>query len=186
MYNSKNWENKGISNLRHILNEQCEPLMHNELNHKYHINTFLQTTEIHKFILKQWLCKLKNCNNIAPIHKLDIKLEVNKKYKLVTKITCKDFYWHIIDKQKHTPTNLKSGAQYIQISMMLKCLYGLECLKLPLKYAETFSMELYKGLYHAINVKKIKDSSVCNFCNKRDDLQHFVPFCPKKHEFWKF
>ncbi len=34
----KSGENKGISHLRHILNEKCEPLMHNELKQKYHIN----------------------------------------------------------------------------------------------------------------------------------------------------
>ncbi len=102
------WENNGISYLRHILNGQCEPLTHNELKQKYHINTtFLQTTLKHKCIAKQWLCKLKNCNNIAQIHKLDIKLKVNKKYTSITKITCKDFYWHIINKQKHTSTNIK-------------------------------------------------------------------------------
>ncbi len=37
-------------------------------------------------------------NNIAPIHKLDIKLKVNTKYTSITKITCKDFNWYIIDK----------------------------------------------------------------------------------------
>ncbi len=63
VYLKKNWENKGISYLRDILNGKCEPLMHNELKQKYHINTtFLQTTLIHKCIPKQWLCKLKNGN----------------------------------------------------------------------------------------------------------------------------
>ncbi len=84
------------------------------ITHKYHTNTtFLQTTLIHQCIPKQWLCKLKICNNIAPIHKLDIKLKVNKKYTSITQITCKDFYWHIIDKQKHTPTNVKKVVHNI-------------------------------------------------------------------------
>ncbi len=90
------------------------------------------------------------------MHKLDIKLKINKKYTLITKITCKYLYWYIIDKQKHIPINIKSGAQYIQVSMMPKCLYGLWSFKLPFKYAETLSckvliIELYIGLYHAIN-----------------------------------
>ncbi len=69
-----------ISHLIHILNEKCEPLLHNELKQKYHINTaYLQTTQIHNCIPKQWLCKLKSCSNIAPIHKVDIKMKVNKK-----------------------------------------------------------------------------------------------------------
>ncbi len=34
--------------------------------------------------------------------------------------------------------------------------------------------------------KKIKDSSVCNICDKCDDLQHFFLFCSKTHEYWNF
>ncbi len=72
MYIKKSSVNKEILRLRQIINEKCEPLMHNEPKQKYHINTtFLQTTQIHKCIPKQWLCKLNNCNNIVPIHKLN-------------------------------------------------------------------------------------------------------------------
>ncbi len=57
----KNWENKGISHLRHILIEKCDPLMHNEPKQKYHINTtFLQTTLLHKYIPKTVVMQTQN------------------------------------------------------------------------------------------------------------------------------
>ncbi len=45
-----------------------------------------------------WKIAKKNCKNVVPTHKQDSKLKINTKYTLISKITCNDFYWHIIDK----------------------------------------------------------------------------------------
>ncbi len=80
--------------------------MRNELKQKYYINgTFLQQ---HRYTNVYQNSGYANSQIVTIQHqyKNQTLLKVNTKYTSVTKITCKDFYWHIIDKQKHTSTNI--------------------------------------------------------------------------------
>ncbi len=49
-------------------------------------------------------------------------INVNKKYTILDKITCKDYYWHIININT-LPFQLINGLLFIKILTMLKALY---------------------------------------------------------------
>ncbi len=121
-------------------------------------------------------------------------MKVNKKYTSITKITCKDFYWHIIDKQKHTPTNIKkwctiyTGFNDAEVSIWNRTF------KIAFQICRDTKQQSFQyRIIHRIipsnkwlKDRKIKDSSVCNFCDKCNDLQHFFLFCSKTHEFGNY
>ncbi len=96
----KSWSNKGINKIKHIINEHRQFLSHNQLKDAYNINTpFLTTIQIRSTIPKAWKELLrqfyKKHINISSEDE-DIIHLVNKE-KALNKITCADFYWHLIE-----------------------------------------------------------------------------------------
>ncbi len=73
-------------------------LSHEELK-KYIISkqTFY---ELFKLIKVPWLEKIKNSN----LNHADIKIKVNKIYKPLNSVKCKDYYWHLVENKDHIPT----------------------------------------------------------------------------------
>ncbi len=64
----KSWENKGINQVKDILNEKCEFLNHEELK-QYNINTsFLLTLQIQATIAKTWKKHSVNVHVYLTIH----------------------------------------------------------------------------------------------------------------------
>ncbi len=100
----KSWSNKGINKIKHIINEHGQYLYHNQLKDTYNINTpFLTTIQIRSSIPKAWKELLRKFDK-KHINKSsedeDIIHLVNKE-KTLDKITCADFYWHLIETKKN-------------------------------------------------------------------------------------
>ncbi len=109
----KSWENNGISQVRDILNENAEFLTHEELKQKYNITTtFLQTIQIRKSIPASWIQKTKHCRITTNIYNITngIYIKINNSLSTVSKTTCKSYYWHIINQDKHRPNTIKQWS----------------------------------------------------------------------------
>ncbi len=79
----KNLEIKGIHKIIDIIDNSAEVLSYEELKTKYNIETnFLQTIHIHKSIPQPRLEKIKNSNLTQVSRSTDIKIKVNKIYKI--------------------------------------------------------------------------------------------------------
>ncbi len=101
----KSWENNGISPIRDILNDNGEFLKHEELKQKYNITTtFLQTIQVQKCIPTPWIQNTKHCRITKNIHNITdgSYIKINNSLLPVSKITCKSYYWHIINQYKQT------------------------------------------------------------------------------------
>ena len=128
------------------------------------------------------------------INKVDRTLKIHLNNKLVTieKLKCKDYYWLLINQNKHEPTskhtweNIYKDFQDVQIW--------------PRIYKLTFSViretKLQSFQYKIINRIiacnkwlydiKIKPSKVCKFCSSEDSIEHFFFYCHNASQFWKF
>ncbi len=106
-----------MNKIKHIINEQGQFLSHNQLKDAYNINTpFLTTIQIRSSIPKAWKEILRKFDkkyiNISSEDK-DIIHLVNKE-KALDKITCADFYWHLIETKKHKPNNINKWCEVFQ------------------------------------------------------------------------
>ncbi len=109
----KSWENNGISQVRDILNENGEFLTHEELKPNYNITTtFLQTIQVQKSIPTPWIQNTKHCKITKNIHIITdgIYIKINNSLLPVSKTTCKSYYWHIINQDKHRLNIIKKWS----------------------------------------------------------------------------
>ncbi len=94
-----------IHNISDIIEYSGKLLSHEELKTKYNIETnVLQTIQIHKSIPQPLLEIIKNSNLTQVSWSTDIKIKVNKIYKPLNSVKCKDFYWHLFKNKYHIPT----------------------------------------------------------------------------------
>ncbi len=87
------------------MNKQGNFTNHIEMKIKINLTcTFIQILQIRQSIPLEW----RNITNKESINEnnIDQKLQINLcgTLKPITKISCKDYYWHIINKAKHEPT----------------------------------------------------------------------------------
>ncbi len=84
------------------MNKQCNFSNHIEISNKFNLTcNFIQILQIRQNIPLEW----RNIINKESIkeNNTDQKLQIHLcgTLKPITKIPCKDYYWHIINKAKH-------------------------------------------------------------------------------------
>ncbi len=103
MYN-KQFINKGILYIKDILGDKGDFLTHKERISKYkQATTFIECLQLKSCIPTEWK------EQISKVKILAIKIPdgncivINKKYTNIENAQCKDFYWHLIEKDQHNP-----------------------------------------------------------------------------------
>jgi exonuclease III len=188
----KQWHGKGIMQLKDILNEQCEFMNHEDLIQKYNISTsFIHTLQIHSSIPIQWKQILKKHTlmpkNIPP----NDTIHIQNKHIQIQNTICKMFYWHIIHKDKHTPTAIYKWSETFPgfNTRIWDSIFTLPYITLRHTRLQTLQ---YKILHRNIACNKwlynikIATTDICDYCSKCDDIPHFFYHCPNTKEFWKF
>ncbi len=113
----KSWGDKGINQVKDILNVKCEFLNHEELKQQYNIDTsFLLTLQIQATIPKTWKKTLSKCTLLPIKTPIGNTISINKTYTSLQKITCKEFDWHLINIQKHTLTSIHKWGDIFRFS----------------------------------------------------------------------
>ena len=187
------WDKAGIKTIRDLFSNFGILLSVQEIKNKYNLKTnFLQLMQIHQSIPQKWLQQTKVSNLPLPNSQTDLLLQINDIYKPIQLISCKDFYWHLINKLKHIPTSLQKWHNiYNELSE-----------KPDNKWIEIFKMNFnisrdtkLQSFQYRINHRilacnnwlkqiKIKDSNRCTFCNEIDTIQHFLLHCHRTNHFW--
>ena len=119
---------------------------------------------------------------------------VNNKYIPINEVTCKDLYWHIINKDKHIPNTIKKWTSTYPNFNNADTSVWPRIFKLPFKTVRNTKIQTFQyRLIHRIipcnkwlhNIK-IKNSPECNYCNNTDNLPHFFLQCPEVKVFWNY
>jgi exonuclease III len=191
----KEWEDKGITQLKHILDRDCNFFSHSALKNTYNINThFLLTAQIISSIPKSWKATIKKHTKFSDKIPEDYTIYINKIHKSVQDTTCKDFYWHIINAQNYTPISIFKWCEYYNTTYDTEDHLWANIFKSPFRTVRETKIQSFQlKLLHRItscnkwlfNIK-IKDSDKCSYCNNVDDIPHFFINCPKVLEFWGY
>ncbi len=122
-----------------------------------------------------------------------IMLTIDKSYKPLENIKCHDFYWHLLNDMKHIPTSVSSWNEELpdmfkDINMDIwKDIFTLAFRTTRETKIQSFQ---YRLLHRALpcnvwlNNIKVKNSSICSYCDCEDTIQHFLIFCRKAKLFW--
>ncbi len=108
------------------------------------------------------------------------------------KITCADFYWHLIETKKHKPNNINKFCEVFQDFEIVNKKSRHRIFKLPFVVLRQIKIQTfqYKVLHRVIPCNKllynikIKDSEICEYCNEVDDIVHFFLKCSKVRNVW--
>ncbi len=90
-------------------------LTHKQLKDTYQIDThFLTTLQIQFSLPNSWMKSLRKLCKIPKSIPAENTILINNKSVTLDKVTCKDFYWHLINLQKHKPNNIKRWCELFQ------------------------------------------------------------------------
>ena len=111
----KQWQQKGLNIINDLLDKENNFLSPNDIKTKFNIKcTHLDINQIKTSIPKLWKVKIRHTHiNLTTNNTLTLKIEINNKYQDIQKTSCKDFYWHLINKTKHEPKSRVKLVKYI-------------------------------------------------------------------------
>jgi hypothetical protein len=190
----KEWEQKNIQKIRDLFDDFGNLLLHDQLISKYNISTnFLHTLQIRKSIPIEWIKKIKNTQHKLSPKNYELNIKINNKTRILNTASSKDFYWHIINLNHHTPTCIQKWAETYK---SLDKTYNQEwknIFNLTFKICRETKLQSfqYRILHRTIPCNKwlfnikIRDSDTCSFCkNESDTVQHFFLLCDNVNHFW--
>ena len=191
----KNWEEKNILKVRDLFNQFGKLMKHEDLTEKYKINTnFLHTLQIHDSLPVEWIRHIKNTHTNLPSTNTEINIKINDKVQELNMTSSKQFYWHIININKHHPTCI---LKWSEIYNTLNKSYNLQWKKIfNLSFYICRETKIQSFQYNIIHRTiacnrwlyniKILDSDICIICNNNEPetIQHFFLLCNKVNHFW--
>jgi len=190
----KDWENKNITQIKHLFNERGEQLSHKELIRKYNISThFLQTLQIQNSIPKEWIKRIKHTQTIPTPNTTEINIIINNKIQKLNITTSKDFYWHIINANTYSPTCIKKWSETFptlnkEYNQEWKNIFNTVFKICRETKLQSFQFKITHRIISCnkwlFNIK-ISDSETCSFCKSdTDTIQHFFLLCHNVNCFW--
>ena len=192
----ESWISKGIQKVGHLLDKHCNFISHTKLSESYGIKcNFIDILKLRQYLPFDWKQMINNASDTV-VNKCDNNLIIilNKKRISIAKTKCKDYYWHIINRNEHIPTSKTSWEKiYPQFKTA-----DLDTWPRIYKLAFTTTRETllqslqYKIIHRIIACNKwlcdikIKSSKICTFCTSEDNIEHFFFECNNTSMFWTF
>ncbi len=176
-----------------ILNNNCQLVDYITLNKTYDIRaSFLDMIQIRSSIPIEWKETLKQCSLMPKNIPSGNNIKIKNKMKAIEKVTCKEFYWHLINKDVHNPSSVKIWSSQDPIFKEASTNVWPRIFKLPLITVRDNKIQTFQYRFIQITILcnkwlhniKIKNCSVCDYCMNVDDLPHFFIRCLKVKEFW--
>ncbi len=148
--------------------------------------------QIRSSIPIEWTETLKRCSLMPKNIPSGNIIKINNKMKAIEKVTCKEFYWHLINIDVHNSSSVRIWSSQYLIFVEASTNVWPRIFKLPFitvrdTKIQTFQYRLIQKdipcntWLHNI---KIKNCSVCDYCMNVDDFPHFFIRCLKVKEFW--
>ena len=178
--------NKQLIYINNILDDLGNFINLTDLNEKFstHLNIMSYNSIKHAIPLK-WKKTLKNSKTV--IIDDTVKVKLNNKSSLLTAITNRSVYWHLINKIGKTATACLKWEDTYNTKFDWN-----EIFLIPYKITqESFLQNLqYQILHRFYPCNKVlhiwyKDhSNLCSACNEEDTLEHYFYLCDQTFSFW--
>jgi hypothetical protein len=184
------WRNKGINIIHDILNSEGNFLSPQELEQKFNIKCNVMTYNALKDAIPyEWRKMLKTMKILPETldFKETIQININKKPKILNKLTNKDIYWILIKNIEEK--SIIIDKYKIQLGIEEKRWKTIFTIPRVLRDTKIRAFQ-YKLLYKLIPcnkyLKQIKKSNtdICNWCAEVDDTIHYFAECQQLSTFW--
>ncbi len=192
--NWKLWIDKDIITIGDLLDKDGLFLSHQQISRKYNMScNFLQTLQIRQSVPYNWRKIISSSSCINYNTGSTLKISCNNVLKPINKLTCKEIYWHIINKSNHKPPSKEKWHQLFPLMKEDAENLWPQIYKLPFTITRETKLQSfqYKIIHRIIACNKwlfnikIKDNSKCNYCNLEDDIKHFFILCENTYMFWE-
>ena len=141
----------------------------------------------------KWLTQIKSTQQSFTPKTGDIYININNKNLILNNLASKEFYWHIINSNKHIPSSIqKWSASYSTLTQdpnqEWKNLFNS-----VFKYSRETKLQSFQfkimhrtiACRHWLSNIRIIDSNICLFCkNDPDTIQHFFLLCENVNFVW--
>jgi hypothetical protein len=194
-YRWERWVKHGICKIKDILNENGDFMSHIEINDKFHVGcNFMNALQLRQSVPSKWrsvlLEKYKSNASMAAVG--PTSFVTNDRIQDMSHTTSKMLYNKLVDLKKREPACIAKWTEDYPEFKQAEVNIWMEIFKIPFEITrETKLLSFqYKLLHRLTPCKKklfdykLSQSPMCEFCNKLDNLQHFILFCPKVEEFW--
>ena len=186
----QSWHNNGIHFFGDIVANELI-LAKSQLENKYNFTiNHMDYNCIVSAIPADWKASIKEPDTNSVLNDVDEPyIVINDKKKYISSITCKDFYWQFIQKNKMPPKAEEKWKKYLnKDDMNWEYIY-----ELPYKIThETAVQSLqYKILHrfypcnYTLSIWYDDQTPVCSSCNEVDYLEHFFFQCPEVLGYWQ-
>lgn len=188
----KNWKKAGILYIHDIINAQGKFISAMQLATQHNLNPnslfLMQYNSLKSAIPKTWIKILKD-NSPYEVPDNIPKIKINKLYKDITKLKCKDFYNVLIAKKEEKPTcNYKWEQIYENHSFNWENIY---CLPYIVARETSLQSMQYRIINRYIpcrkNLFKWKkvENEKCPFCDQVDNIEHYFYECKQTKPLWR-
>ena len=184
----QDWKTNGVALLNDIMHngvfktqEELVNLLGFEIN-------IMEYNCLKSSIPRSWIKEIKT-NPITFKIIDDHSIKIGNKYKKIEKITCKDFYWQLSEREITRPTALNKWEElYFYANFDWK-----EIFKIPYLVARETSLQSlqyqiinrYFPCKYTVNLWHKDEDDKCSHCNDIETIEHYFFLCDKVQIFWK-
>jgi hypothetical protein len=184
------WHNKGINIIHDILNTKGEFLLPNKLEEKFNIKCNIMTYNTLKDAIPyEWRKLLKTMK--IPLNTMNfdeqIHININKKTKIINKVSNKDIYWILVKNIQVKPIIIEKYKHELGIEeTRWKTIFTIPRVLKDTKIRAFQYKLLFKLTPCNYYLKKMgkNDTDICNWCKEVDDTVHYFAECQKLTIFW--
>jgi hypothetical protein len=193
----EHWVRHGIMYIKDIVGCNGAFLSHNDINDKYHVRcNFLNALQIRQSIPSTWRAVIHNTHVVkhnCPDEPSVMLMGDKGKILNMMYIDCKTMYWMYVQRKKRQPSSIKKWIddypKFENADLTLwKNIYHLAFNITRETKLQSFQ---YRIIHRTITCReklfqiKLNQSPQCLFCNKVDNIIHFLLLCKKTKEFWQ-
>ena len=183
------WYDKGVFFVHHLLNENSEFLTADQIENKFGIEcNFLKALQIKQAIPSSWRKKIKKVRTVLKYNCLQIFVEQKVKFINIENISSQMFYWILMGNLLKTPSCIKKWQSQLQTEgLVWKNIFLNPFQVCHESVLQSFQYKVIHRIIpcnHWLNIMNIKDSPLCTFCMKDDDIIHFFVKCDRLSQFW--
>ena len=184
-----NWQDKGITKIYDILNQDLSLKSRESLNQEYNVNLDIMSyNQLTTAIPKHWLRTLKREENLNFVRQNNLCIKLADKSIPINKITSKDYYWDLINRTKLCPTAVNKWEElFYYVKFDWKQLFSLPyqvTLETSLQSMQYQILNRYYPCQSILYIWHKSEDGNCKFCPKYDTLEHYFFECEILKSFW--
>ena len=183
----KNAYANGLKYINDVLDDTGKVLSRNNLNEKFDIDlSIMSYNSLYSAIPRLWKTVVKNTERIEV--NTNIMISVNKKEKLIEKISSKEIYWELVRKYRVKP---KACLKWENLYDLLEFDWD-SIFSLPYKVSRETNLQSFQfQIIHrffpcnaVLNKWYENHDNKCTYCNAEDTLEHYFYSCTEARSFW--